>query len=568
MKKSKGWKTLLCAAAICGAVSLGCLGNLSALADVAPALCEVNGVSYQQFDEALTNWTQGTTLKLLEDCALSDVRELNSVTVTESKTLDLNGKTLKGTGSASVLRVTGEGVVFTVSDSSAGKTGKITGGSAVMGGGLYLSDATLNLSGGSVTGNEAGSGGGIYSANATINLNGGSIANNSAQFGGGIYLNDGALNVPDASASVVQENTASVNGGGIYALGTVTGSATIALNGGKICENSASMGGGVAVWGGASLDLAVNGEISANHAVGGAGVYVFGNKRNSETDKIGSFNMRGGKIEGNVGGIGFGSGVKVGGGGLFTMNGGSVTDNTTEMNGGGVSVDEGGEAKFGGMAQVTDNLRGDKNNNVFFVDGSKLTVEDNFKGKLGFSHPAYGVICQNYTGELDGFSADDPDYEIYRENSNVSIGSSVPAQLVVVTPPSKLTYNAGETPDYAGMTVKVVYKDGRETEVKDYTADSAPLTAVSLDREISYTIQNVTVKTSVRFALNGAAQTPGTQTPAPQPGSGSGSGGQTSGGKAFPGGFIAIVVLSALYVVAFIAVCFITHGFRGKKKSK
>ena len=85
--------------------------------------------------------------------------------ITKNLTLDLNGCTLRMTGAGSVLKVSGR-ATLTITDSSAAKSGTITGGNAEYGGGVYVDDyAALKMTGGCITGCHASrGGGGIYSS--------------------------------------------------------------------------------------------------------------------------------------------------------------------------------------------------------------------------------------------------------------------------------------------------------------------------------------------------------------------------------------------------------------------
>ena len=83
--------------------------------------------------------------------------------ITKNLTLDLNGCTLRMTGTGSVLKVSGR-ATLTIQDSSAEGTGTITGGNAVDGGGVYIdNNATLKMTGGCITDCHASYGGGIFS---------------------------------------------------------------------------------------------------------------------------------------------------------------------------------------------------------------------------------------------------------------------------------------------------------------------------------------------------------------------------------------------------------------------
>ena len=85
--------------------------------------------------------------------------------ITKNLTLDLNGCVLRMRGTGSVLKVS-DRATLTITDSSAAKSGTITGGNAEYGGGVYVDDyAALKMTGGCITGCHASrGGGGIYSS--------------------------------------------------------------------------------------------------------------------------------------------------------------------------------------------------------------------------------------------------------------------------------------------------------------------------------------------------------------------------------------------------------------------
>lgn len=561
MKIKRIGKTLLCtAAAALFGVALS-PSALSARADVSPALFEVDGVSYRYFDEALSAWGQGTTMKLLENCTLTGLMSayseplgLTHLSVTESKTLDLNGKTLTGTKGSSVIYVTGEGVTFTLTDTSSSKSGAVTGGDAVFGGGIAVSGATLNFQGGSVSGNTGVSGGGIYVNEGTVEFGGGTVKGNKADFGGGIYLLGSTLNMKNG-ASDVTGNTAVAFGGGVYAYGEKEVPSVLTVESGKIHENSAQNGGGIALWKNATLNLSGSAEISKNTAQSGGGVYLFGDEENVGI-RDSRFYMTGGAVSSNTATDSLGGGIKVGRGGLFQMTGGTISGNTA-VGGGGVSVDGGAEAVFGGTASVKQNLRGENADNVSFFSDSILSLKDDFSGEIGFNCSSYGVICKDYKGSTKGVTADDPAYEIFFENGMLTVGMQEPTGIFIETLPTKLDYTLNDTPDFAGMVVKATYKDGHTAEIRNYTVDSAPFTKSNTVRQITYTVNGTAYTAQVSFRVDGVS--------AGQGGAGQGGAGQSN---VFEGGFIAVVVLSGLFLIALVFVGIYTDGFKGKRQKK
>ena len=102
----------------------------------------------------------GKSVKLTDNITITSTLE-----IARSLTLDLNGHVLKMTGDGSVLKVSGR-ATLTIQDSSAAKSGTITGGNAEYGGGVYVDDyAALKMTGGCITGCHASrGGGGIYSS--------------------------------------------------------------------------------------------------------------------------------------------------------------------------------------------------------------------------------------------------------------------------------------------------------------------------------------------------------------------------------------------------------------------
>ena len=101
------------------------------------------------------------TITLDSDTTITETLVITGKTLT----LDLNGCTLRMTGTGSVLKVSGR-ATLTITDSSAAKSGTITGGNAEYGGGVYVDDyAALKMTGGCITGCHASrGGGGIYSS--------------------------------------------------------------------------------------------------------------------------------------------------------------------------------------------------------------------------------------------------------------------------------------------------------------------------------------------------------------------------------------------------------------------
>ena len=132
------------------------------LVSTAGAASPPEPVEVRTADELQSNITAGNSVKLM-----ADINITSTLKISRSLTLDLNGCTLRMTGTGSVLKVSGR-ATLTITDSSAAKSGTITGGNAEDGdgGGVCVEAyATLEMTGGCITGCHASrGGGGIYSS--------------------------------------------------------------------------------------------------------------------------------------------------------------------------------------------------------------------------------------------------------------------------------------------------------------------------------------------------------------------------------------------------------------------
>ena len=128
--------------------------------DVTNPLVSTAGAAELTLQARIDQISAGDTIKLS-----SNTEVHATLQITKNLTLDLNGCTLRMTGSGSVLKVSGR-ATLTIQDSSAEGTGTITGGNAEYGGGVYVDDyAALKMTGGCITGCHASrGGGGIYSS--------------------------------------------------------------------------------------------------------------------------------------------------------------------------------------------------------------------------------------------------------------------------------------------------------------------------------------------------------------------------------------------------------------------
>ncbi|MDE6074884.1 MAG: hypothetical protein K2G26_00430, partial [Clostridia bacterium] len=114
--------------------------------------------------------------------------------------------------------------------------GEISGNKAYCGGGVYIASSSVGtISGGSLRNNiaDGSNGGGIYVYNGTLNISGAEISGCAASTGGGIYIDyNGTANISDVTITGCSNLVPTNNGSAICAYGS-----TVKLTGGKILGN-------------------------------------------------------------------------------------------------------------------------------------------------------------------------------------------------------------------------------------------------------------------------------------------------------------------------------------------
>lgn len=170
---------------------------------------------------------------------------------------------------------------------------KVEYNTASSGGGIHITNnAILNINGSLINSNTAtnGNGGGIVVWKSTLNLLSGSITNNETKnsSGGGIsYISASKGTI---SGGTISGNKANSSGGGGIVFGDSLTSVTITNV--NIINNTASWGGGIAVWGTSTVYFK-GGTIQNNIATGNAGGVDVNNS---------SFYQQGGNVINNQGG--------------------------------------------------------------------------------------------------------------------------------------------------------------------------------------------------------------------------------------------------------------------------
>ena len=265
-------------------------------------------------------------------------------------------------------------------DESSDQAIKVNGGTLDIQGGalrnssgkriVLVESGTLTMSGGYIVGggSQGNPGGGIYVTNGTLSISGGVVAANRGNSGGGIYVNSGELNISGGAVAGNEViNGHSDNGGGIYVnSGTLNLSGGYVTNNYKACDcndcrndvNNTHGGGGIALANSSVMNM-TGGYVTGNYSgLAGGGIYAgfFGHN-------VG-FTMSGGTIAGNCAELGEGGGLRIAGGTngvIQATNKVYITNNITNSNndwgGGGIFVQEKGNLSIMN-ALITGNTAG------------------------------------------------------------------------------------------------------------------------------------------------------------------------------------------------------------------
>ena len=319
---------------------------------------------YTTVADALNNWTDGTTLKLLADVSGTQITVSSG-----TKTLDLNNHSVTYT-SGSVIIVSGG--TLNIKDDSTSKTKHYYNINTAGVASISASTTNYYFEGGYITGGVAtdSRGGGLRVTGGEVNFAGGTIFACRAGWGGGIWTaGTSSVTISDSAAIIGCYSSGNyTSGGGIFC----EGSGAITMTGGSIRHNSSQFsGGGVRV----SLQETT-------------GTY---------------FTMTGGEITGNYSGSHQGSGlaldmadrIKIGGSARIYGNDG---DNLFLKNGGYVTVVE--PFTEDALIYVKTQTLPTESNSIVITDGWTTVMGDaDFKNIFKWNNEDYR-IKKNASGEL------------------------------------------------------------------------------------------------------------------------------------------------------------------------
>jgi hypothetical protein len=157
------------------------------------------------------------------------------------------------------------------------------GNTSSFGGGLFVADSAVEVSGCRIVNNFASLGGGVFSTRSTLKLVGCEVSDNTANEESGVMCLGGTASFTDCT---IARNGTSIGGG----MGLFSTSATLTRV--HVLDNvSWETGGGVEVWTGSTATF-IDCLIEGNSAAWGGGVYIH--------DRAGPVEFRGTTITGNV----------------------------------------------------------------------------------------------------------------------------------------------------------------------------------------------------------------------------------------------------------------------------
>ena len=328
----------------------------------------------------------------------------NTLTVTRTVTLDLNGHVLKyvSANKGSVI-VVENGGQLTIEDSNTSNLSHIFNPN----GKLWVLDeasGTETVTGGVITGGTGypillyGSyyyyGGGVYIASGgQLTMTGGNIIGCSAESGGGVCI-DGEPGQFSMSGGSIAGCVASEIGGGVCVSGTfkMSGQAVIRSCAVESADNFVC-GGGVYVDGSFEMsgEATIKGCQAISDSANGGGVFVNSSRSFVMSEKAKIENCQ--AISNSSRGRGEGGGVYLANNTKFTLSGSAVIQNCTATNsanhgeayGGGVSADCVKEITLADSARIV---------GCTAANGSGLYI-------TGSHQPGYGILYAN-SGSVDG----------------------------------------------------------------------------------------------------------------------------------------------------------------------
>ena len=247
--------------------------------DVTNPLVSTAGATLPDLQAKIDAAADNATITLDSDTTITETLVITGKTLT----LDLNGHVLKMTGDGSVLEVS-DRATLTIQDSSAAKSGTITGGNAGDGGGVYIGDNSseghLVMTGGTITGcaTDHGRGGGVFVFKGSFTMSGtAKITNCTAVWGGGVVVHTGSSTFT-MNGGEISDCKASYTGGGVC----LVSRAWFEMTGGTIRNCTAGSVESSAIYMDPGTMKAHGGTVKGNVCVSGVGNCVITHEPSQE----------------------------------------------------------------------------------------------------------------------------------------------------------------------------------------------------------------------------------------------------------------------------------------------
>ncbi len=268
--------------------------------DGTPDTITLAGTELPTITDAVTITGPGASLLTIDANHSSRIFNIDDGNNSNNIAVELVGMTLTGGSAAGVFPANAGGAIYS-RESLTVRDSLITGSSANYGGGIYSRNyGTTTIQGSVLSGNTASlNGGGVYAHNGgtgTLTIQNSTLSGNSARYGGGISLhNAGTTTLQDNTLS---GNTAYNNGGGIYA--KLFPSTTTTIQNSTLSGNSASSGGGIYAenYGTATIQNSTLSKNSASYAGG-----IFARTKSGGTTTIQNSTVSGNSSSNTGGGI-------------------------------------------------------------------------------------------------------------------------------------------------------------------------------------------------------------------------------------------------------------------------
>ena len=400
----------------------------------APALVAEQDSGHTEHHNGMTPWEKDTELPAdAGSYYLTKNVTLEKEWVPQSgTTLCLNGHSITLNAAGAVIDMQVYGTIFTLYDCQ--KNGTITHGKDGTG-------TTYN-------------GCGVVVGGGTFNMYGGKITGNvktDSGSGGGVLVAYGTFNM---YSGAITNNSCESSGGGVS-----VDHGTFNMSGGEIsCNTSKQNGGGIEL--SSSTFTMTAGSICKNKEENnyGGGIDVsYGS----------TFTMNGGTITDNTsatgGGVYVGTAVEYYGNNTFNMNGGTITNNTAthtgSETGGGVYVAKDGIFTVSGAVKITDNKRNEEINNVYLrPETITITGALGEDASIGVTTPSGAAVGSPVTiAKGDGYTLSDDDAARFTSDAGYSPALDGTEVKLYKNPPQKHPI-CGETCTHGGRHPALVWE--------------------------------------------------------------------------------------------------------------